>query len=60
MTERDDPLRDPSADESSERRDWDLPPDVAPDPDDAAAGEGRGLPPRPQPPAEPDEPGRAG
>jgi hypothetical protein len=59
MLERDDPLRDASADESSERRDWDLPPDVAPDAD-PAPGEGHDVPPRPQPPAEPDEPGRAG
>jgi hypothetical protein len=55
--ERDDPFRDAAPDESSERRDWDLPPEVE---HGRAEHEGPEPPRRPQPPAEPDEPGGAG
>ncbi|HEX2102674.1 MAG TPA: hypothetical protein VHF51_03435 [Solirubrobacteraceae bacterium] len=58
MLERDDPFHDAASDESSERRDWDLPPDVQ----EGAPRPGAGQSPEssPHPAAEPDEPGRAG
>jgi hypothetical protein len=57
MSEREDPIRDPLPDDPSERRDWDLPPEVDPGRPEPAPGESHD--PVPGPGEGLDEPGRS-